>query len=190
MPRAVVGQRVAVKRAVGRVAVDDDRRVPLVEQLHQRPHLGAFQLDEIAVEVEAGRIGADADAVRRAVLLRPMLGIDLLVAVRVEIRAENDDEVLEQRLRRAEGDVPGEHLQRFLAVDLAGVDVGLGVDDELAGSSSPRPAVLTGGSARMTSGSFRPSPLVPISREPDDAATSSPVPGRKSRTSACREVAW
>ena len=44
-------------RAVGRVGVDEEVRVPRVEKLNQGAGLGRFELDEVSVQVEAAGIG-------------------------------------------------------------------------------------------------------------------------------------
>src|SRR5262249_24430674 len=67
-PRAVVGDGVAVVRAVCRVAVDEESRVPFVEEVDQGTDFRTFQLHEIAIEVEALGVGANTDALDGATL--------------------------------------------------------------------------------------------------------------------------
>src|SRR5579885_1642017 len=90
---------------------------------------GAFQLHEVAVEVEALGVGAGADALGAALVGAVGL-VDLLVAVGVEVRGEDQHQVLEQRPFLREGEVAGQHQQGLLAVHLAGVDVAHREDDE------------------------------------------------------------
>ena len=142
---AFVSDGVAVVGTVGGVTVDDDGRVPLVEEADQGADLGALQLDEVAVEVESLGIGPDAHAVDGAVLLRTMGFVQAFIAVGVEDGGEDEDEVFQQRSILGRGQIAGQHEERFLAIHLAGMNVSLGIDDELAGAMG----FLRGGHRRI-----------------------------------------
>ena len=68
------------------MAVDDDGGVPAVEK-RTAPDFGAFELDEVAVEVELLGVGTDADQGRSG--LCGAVVVELLVAVGVENRGED-----------------------------------------------------------------------------------------------------
>ena len=129
-------------RAVGGVQVDHHVRVEVVQQPHHRARLRRLELDVVAVDVEPLRVGARALAADRAVLEAAAGQRDLLVAVGVVVG------VHEQHHRRqpvgvlARGDVADQRQHRLLALDLAGVDVGLQVDAQpVRGQHGGRPRV-------------------------------------------------
>ena len=74
--------------AVGRVQVDEQVRIELAEQAEQHAGLGRVGLDEVAVEVEALRVGALAGG-GGAVLAGAVAGADLLVAGTSVFRAQD-----------------------------------------------------------------------------------------------------
>ncbi len=131
--RPGVGHRLLVPGAVGGVAVDDQDGIPGVEDTEQEAlDLGAFGLEGVAVEVEALAVVTDALTHLRAHLAGAALGIDLVVPVGVEDGRHQQDQLVQVgRLGRGQ-DVAHQHQRGFLALDFAGVDVGLNVDDRLA----------------------------------------------------------
>ena len=128
--RPGIGDRLLVHGPVGRVAVDEQERVPAPEDVaDEAPHLGALELHAVAVEVEVLAVVADARALVRAGLAHAVAGVHLVVAVGVEDRGDEQDDLVEVGQLGIQEDVPGEHQSRLLALDLSGVDVGLEVDD-------------------------------------------------------------
>ena len=99
--------------------------------LRTRPRdLRALELHGVAVEVEVLAVVPDARALLGADLAPAVPGVHLVVAVGVEDRGDEEDDLVEIGELGVEEDVAGEHQRRFLALDLAGVDVGLEVDDD------------------------------------------------------------
>src|SRR5207245_483008 len=94
--RPLVGNRVTMKRSVGRVAINDDGRIPLIEEPNQAPYLGAFQFDEIAIEVETLGVLANAHSFDRPDLARPIGLGEVLVAIGIEDRREDQAEILKE----------------------------------------------------------------------------------------------
>ena len=89
-----------MKRAVRRVQVDRQQRVPSMQHIRDQPtRLGRLQLHVIAIEIEILSILPHADAFRRTVLRFSMLIRDLLVAVRVVDRRDQHDEAVAQLSR-------------------------------------------------------------------------------------------
>ena len=129
------GQAVAVIAAVGGVQIDEDVRVPGVEQRVRRPGLGRFQLHVVAVEVEALTVEAGPHD-GRPVLARPvpLPRAQALVPVGIVDRHHQDDDAVEQRRQRTDGEIAQQLLRRFLALDLAAVNVALDVDHRLPGA--------------------------------------------------------
>ena len=130
--RPRVRHQVAVQRTVRGVRVNDDGRIPRVDQPHQRPRLGRFELDEISVQVQPHGVGA---------LAHPLLGPDLpgavalvhpLVPVRVVDRHEDHDQVVQQRVIVHQRQLARQHQQGFFPAHLPGVDVAEQQDDHLA----------------------------------------------------------
>ncbi len=129
--RPGIGHRLLVERAVGRVAVDEEQRVPAPEDvLDEAGELRALELHGVAVEVQVLAVVADARTLLRADLAHAVARVHLVVAVGVEDRGDEQDDPVEIGRFGVEDDVAGQHQGRFLALDLAGVDVGLDVDDD------------------------------------------------------------
>ena len=120
--------------AVGGVQVHKDVRVPSEQQVRGAPRLGRFHLHVVAVEVQPLTIGPSAHE-RGPVLSRPVgvTGRECLVPVHVIDGHDQEDEAVEQRRERAEGEIAQQHLRGFLALHFAGVDVGLEIDHRLPG---------------------------------------------------------
>jgi hypothetical protein len=111
--------------AVGGVQIDEQRRIPAPPQPEQRRHLGRVHLDEVAIEVEPGGVGAEAHLLGAA-LVGAVVGAEALVAVDVEDRHEHHGGGVEQLGQRRAGDqIAREPEAGVLALDLAGVDAGL-----------------------------------------------------------------
>ena len=128
--RPGIGDGLLVIRAVRGVAVDEQERIPAVEDVLDEPrHLIAFELDRVAVEVEVLAVGPDAHALFRTGLLAAVVGIDLFVAVGVEDGRDEEDEPVEVGRFGLQEDVADHHQGRFFALDFAGVDVGLDIND-------------------------------------------------------------
>ena len=62
-----------------------------------RANLGTLELDEVAIEVKALREFARRTGFRRAILAGPIGGRELLVAIGIEDRDEQDYQVLQER---------------------------------------------------------------------------------------------
>ena len=138
------------------MGVDEQVRLPGVEELDEGTSLGSLELDEVAVQIEAPGVGALAHSFLRPDLPRAVPLGHALVAVGVIDRSQRDHQVLEQRMMGRCQDLSGQHRQRFLAADFAGVDIADGQGNQLAGSRGLL-ALCTGGSARTSRGSGRPS---------------------------------
>jgi len=119
---ALIGDGVPVMRAIGRVRVDDDRRVPSVHEPDEGPGFGCFKFDVVAVEVESLRVFALPHFIG-PVLTRAVVGAEAFVPVGVVDRDYAHNEVLEQGLILGQGKLTSEHGQGFLATDLARVNV-------------------------------------------------------------------
>jgi hypothetical protein len=128
--RRRVGERVPVVAAVRGVQVDEDVRLPRGEHRERRARLRRFGLDVVPVEVERVGIGSLADhcrtILRRAVSL---LGSDALVTVDVVDRDGDEHDRVEDVELLLEEQIAEQRLERFLALHLAAVDVGLDVND-------------------------------------------------------------
>ena len=128
-----VGQRVAVERAVGRVQIDGQQRVPAIEDIRdQAARFRRLEFHVVAIQVEALRVLAHADAVRRTVLRLAILGRDLLVAVGVVDRRDEDRHRAAQFARRRD-EIAQQHLRRFFSFNLAGMNVRHDEDDRQTG---------------------------------------------------------
>ena len=93
---------------------------------HQRARLRRVELAEVAVQVQVPRRRAPARFGRAALVDARERG-EPLVAVHVEDRDEQPVGAVEQRAARAaHGEVAQQHQPGVLAVDLAGVDAGVG----------------------------------------------------------------
>ncbi|MCU0244187.1 MAG: hypothetical protein MUE80_05505 [Acidobacteria bacterium] len=126
-----IGHRLLVHGAVGRVAVDEEERVPAPQDVaDEAAHLGALELHAVAVEVEVLAVVTDARALLGAVLAHAVAGVHLVVAVGVEDGGDEQDDLVEVGPFGVEEDVPGQHERGLLALDLSGVDIGLDVDDD------------------------------------------------------------
>ena len=87
-------------RAIRRVQIDRQERIPAVEHVgDQAARFGGLELHVVPVEIETLRVLPNADAVRGTVLRRPVLGIDLLIAVGVVDRSDENDHLIAQRSR-------------------------------------------------------------------------------------------
>ncbi len=129
--RPGVGHRLLVEGAVGRVAIDEEQRVPAPENVaDEAAHLRALELHGVPVEVEVLAVVADARAFLRADLAHAVPRIHLVVAVGVEDGRDEEDDPVEVGELGIEDDIAGEHQRRFLALDLSRVDVGLEIDDD------------------------------------------------------------
>ncbi len=123
-----IGQVVRVIRAVGRVQIDEHVRIPPGHQLHQRSRFATLQLHVVAIEVETLRVLSRADTGHWAVLRGAVLDAHLLVAVGVVVGGDQHDQLPGQRLQIARHETAREHQDGFLALDFAGVNVGLHED--------------------------------------------------------------
>ena len=121
-----------MKRPVGRVAVDNHGRVPLFDATNESPNFGAFEFDEIAIEVESLGIGADTHPFFRPQLARPVRSRHAFITVRIEDGDDQQDQIFQQGRVGRGGNFPSEHQHCFLGVDLARMDISLNVDDKLA----------------------------------------------------------
>ncbi len=112
------------------MAVDEDQGIPAqVHVADDGRDLRALQLHPVAVEVEVPAVGPETDALGRPGLVGAVAGVDFLVAVGVEVGDDDQNDFFQPGTLRRGGDVPGQHQAGLLALDLAGVDVGLEVDD-------------------------------------------------------------
>ena len=105
------------------------------------------------VEISIERIGTDGDVQEAQRLFTELDGeVDALgivarsdkagcspaqaegvVSIHVEIRADDEDEAVEQVLALTEEDIAHEHQQGFLGFRLVGMDVSLEIDDRFSG---------------------------------------------------------
>jgi hypothetical protein len=125
----VVGHREAMDRSVRRVAVDREVRLPHATHARlEELHLARVLAQVVAVEVDARCVHACADLGRPELACavrdveHAVLRIDAIVPVRIEQGNEHDDEILEQSIVLPVEPVAQQHLARFLALDLPGVD--------------------------------------------------------------------
>ena len=144
-------------RAVGGVGVDEEVRVPLVEELDQAAGLGCLELDEVAVEVEAAGVGPLAHSLFGADLAGPVGLRDPLVAVGVVDRRHGQDHVLQQgrmRARRSSraSSIGSASLPQTSPAWMLPITRQTSLPERAASA-----AVLTGGSATINSGIDRPS---------------------------------
>ena len=108
--------------------VDADVRIVVAQQARQRSRFGRLELHVIAIEIEILRVRPTPDAADRAVLQRTLAESDALVAVGVVDRRDEQHERVEPGGMLPVDDLAQQDLQRFLALDFAGVDVALHVD--------------------------------------------------------------
>jgi hypothetical protein len=91
------------------VRVEDQRRIPPVEDRAIQPlHFHRVHPDRVPIQVEVLRVVARPDKVRRA-----LAEVHHVVAVHVEVRADDDDQVVEQRRQLPEQNLAGQYQQRF-----------------------------------------------------------------------------
>jgi hypothetical protein len=109
------------------VQVVADVRIVVVHQLDERLRLRRVELHVVAVDVQVLRVGARAHPVDRAVLALPVVQRELFVAVGVVDRRDEEDHRVEPRRVPPERQLAQQDLRRLLALDLAGVHVGLDV---------------------------------------------------------------
>ena len=128
------GQVVLVVGAVGGVAVDQEIRIPLVDQGQQCTHLRRVGLDVVAIQVQALAGGAPTH-LDRPVLVDAIEHRATLVAIEIEDRHEHQRDVIEpaQDALVLRGDFRQQDQARVLALDFAGVDAGLHEHDFAAG---------------------------------------------------------
>src|SRR5215470_14388346 len=107
-------------------------RIPSIKQSDERVGFRRFELHVIAVEIEALRVFARTHAADRAVLRSAVIQADLLVAVGVVDRSDQDDQIVKQRPEVADCDAPRQMKRRLLAFDFTRVNVGLYEYDGLA----------------------------------------------------------
>ena len=86
--RRCIRQVVSVPRSISGVEIDAHMRVVAVHQANERASLGRIQLHVIAVEIIALGVGALSHAADWAVLPRPVVHVEPLVAVRVVDRVD------------------------------------------------------------------------------------------------------
>jgi hypothetical protein len=103
-------------------------RVVLTHRGYQRSNLRALELDEVAVEIEALGVGADANTSNGAVLGDAILDVDTLVAVGVEVGHDEEHDMLEPGVVATFGDLAHELQHRLFALDLPRVNVGVDED--------------------------------------------------------------
>src|SRR5215510_5844432 len=109
--------------------------IPTVEQADERVGFRRFELHVIAVEIEALRVFARTDAANWTILRGAVIQAELLVAVGVVDRSDQDDQIVEQRPQVAGCDAPRQMKRRLLAFDFTRVNVGLNEYDGLAGGA-------------------------------------------------------
>src|SRR5215470_7147498 len=107
-------------------------RIPTIEQSDERVGFRRFEFDVIAVEIEALRVFVRTGVVDWAVLRSVVIRADLLVAVGVVDRSDQDDQIVEQRPQVADCDAPRQIKRRLLAFYFTRVNVGLNEYDGLA----------------------------------------------------------
>src|SRR5262245_632538 len=110
-------------------------RIPSIKQSDERIGFRRFEFHVIAVEIEALRVFASTDAANRAILRSAVIQADLLVAVGVVDRSDQDDQIAEKRPKVADCDAPRQMKRRLLTFDFASVNVGLNEYDGLAGGA-------------------------------------------------------
>ena len=115
-------------RAIGRVEIDEQHRIAGREHAEHRAGLRRVGLHEVAVEVLAGRVGAEAHLLWAA-LVGPVVRRESLVTVRVHDRHEHDRDAIERSRRELAVEEIAEHREAgVLALDLTCVDAALDVD--------------------------------------------------------------
>lgn len=171
------------------VTVQEEDWIPAKEDiLHQPRSFRALQLHPISVQIEILPIVPDSHASCRAHLVGPVLRADLLISIRIEVRADEDDQTIQVGSCGTLDDVPGQHEGGLFPLHLPCVDVGLNVyhrpivEAEILGEAG------TGSPITMT-GKGLPSALTAMvsTRMSGLKACSSET---KSRTSEWREVCW
>ncbi len=132
-----IRDRIAVAGSVGRVQVHDHVGVPPVVDVGEHgPHLGRLRLHAVAVEVEPLPIGALADGVGTVLAASvAVLRSESVVAVAVVDRGRDQHDLLKDAALGLARHIAQHHQHDFLAFNLACVDVGLNVDDGLAGAA-------------------------------------------------------
>ena len=126
---------IAVIRTVGRVQINRQMRIPSIKQSDERVGFRRFELDVIAVEIEALRVFARTDAADWAVLRSAVIQADLLVAVGVVYRSDQDDQIVEQWSQISGRYAPRQMQRRLLTLDFTCVNVCLNEYDRLAGGA-------------------------------------------------------
>src|ERR687894_2331962 len=110
---------------IGRVQIDEDLRIPGLDQLDRAPGFRCLELHVIPVDIEALTVCV-LTYDWRPVLARtiPISRCKVVVSIGIEDWYHDQDETIEQRPEETTGEVSQQHLRRFLALDFATVDVG------------------------------------------------------------------
>jgi len=85
-------------------------RIPAVDNLpNYGCHFRAFQFHSIAIEVKILAVWPDSHAFFRARLLGPVVGTDFIISIRIEVRDDQNNQVLKIRMGRIQHQFPGQH---------------------------------------------------------------------------------
>jgi hypothetical protein len=127
------------------MAVEQQHGIPLVEHAVHTVRLDRRELHGIAIEIESGRVLADAEDVRRLAAEQSVLHDACVRAVHVEDRRDHHDHVVEDVLARSEQQVARDQQQRLGRFGLWRMDVAEEKHDRFAGA----PRLLRVGDARI-----------------------------------------
>jgi len=135
--RRCISQLVSVDGPVRCVHIYEDVGIPLVEYMPQRrPYFRSLELDVVAIEVETMAVCPFADPLRPVLMGSIcLLRAESFVAVDIENRRHQQHNLVEHAALRFLQAVAHDHLNGFLAFDLAAVNIGLKVDNRFAGRS-------------------------------------------------------
>jgi hypothetical protein len=123
--------------AIGRVQIDEDLRIPDVDQMDRASGFRSFELYVVSVDIEALTICV-LPYDRWPVLSGPIsiAGSKVVVPIGIEDWYNDQDQTIEQRPEATTRQISQQHLRGFLALDFAAVDVGLEVYYRFTASTS------------------------------------------------------
>jgi hypothetical protein len=118
------------------VKIDSDVRIVVTHREDERASLRRVQLHVIPVDVQTLGIRPRSHPSDRTVLQRPVRQLHTLVSIGVEDRRDQNDERVQLSHVPTFGELPEQHQQHLLSLDLPRMDVALEVQNGLPGRAN------------------------------------------------------
>ena len=126
----VIGDGMTHIGTVGCVCVNEQDGIPVIHDLNEEAGASRLQLGHIAVDVEAVSFGTGTDQLGSKLGGNTILA-EVVIAIRAVVGANHDDQILQQFIMLALRHFTGENQHGLLALDLAGVDIAVDIDNRL-----------------------------------------------------------